>query len=77
MEEETLFAKWQEDARKDVERAFCNLQSKFQVTCHPKLQHDLNQIADTFIACLIMYNIVCQIGSWKVMFMQDTILLIF
>jgi Plant transposon protein. len=37
---EHLFAKWQENARKDVERAFGNLQGKFQVTCHPIMQHD-------------------------------------
>jgi Plant transposon protein. len=54
---ETMFAKWHEDARKDVERAFGNLQSKFQVTCRPILQHDLNRIADTITACLIMHNI--------------------
>jgi hypothetical protein len=54
--EETLFAKWQETARKDVERAFGNLQGKFQVTCRPILQHNLNRIADTFTASLIMHN---------------------
>jgi hypothetical protein len=56
-DEETLFAKWQEDARKDVERAFGNLQAKFQVTCRPIMQNDLMRIADTFTACLIMHNI--------------------
>jgi len=56
-DEERLFAKWQEDARKDVERAFGNLQSKFQVTCRPIMQHDLIRIGDTFTACLILHNI--------------------
>jgi hypothetical protein len=56
-DEETLFAKWQEDARKDVERAFGNLQAKFQVTCRPIMLHELMRFADTFTACLIMHNI--------------------
>jgi len=53
---EQLFAKWQEISRKDIERAFGNLQGKFQITCHPIMQHNLNQIADMFTACLIMHN---------------------
>jgi hypothetical protein len=35
MDAEILFAKWQEIARKGVERAFGNLQGKFQVACCP------------------------------------------
>jgi hypothetical protein len=53
---ETLFAKWQEAVRKDIERAFGTLQGRWQATSRPFHQHDLGRIADVMNACLIMHN---------------------
>ena len=46
----------QESARKDVERAFGNLQAKFQAMAKPIVLHDLLHIADLCSCCLIMHN---------------------
>ena len=55
-EEEKALTTAQESARKDVERAFGNLQAKFQAMATPILLHDLQNIADLCSCCLIMHN---------------------
>lgn len=55
MEEKTLTT-FQEAARKDVERAFGVLQSKFQALARPILLMDLQQIANLCSACVILHN---------------------
>lgn len=55
-EPEKLFNGWQESARKDVERAFGNLQNKFQVVARPMYAHNLKQMGDTVATCLILHN---------------------
>jgi hypothetical protein len=51
-----LFTEWQEAARKDIERAFGVLQSRFQIVAHPFHAHSLIKISNTVTACLIMHN---------------------
>jgi hypothetical protein len=51
---EKSFIAWQEDARKDIERAFGVLQACFQVMSRPFHGHLLKKIGKIVSACLIM-----------------------
>ena len=53
---EKRYTAWQEASRKDIERAFGVLQSRFQVMARPFLGHSLKQISNVVSACLIMHN---------------------
>ena len=53
---EKAFTEWQEAARKDIERAFGVLQSRFQIVARPFHAHSLIKISNTVAACLIMHN---------------------
>jgi hypothetical protein len=53
---ERVYTAWQEAARKDIERAFGNLQSKFQVMAIPMRFHSLSDCADVTSCCLILHN---------------------
>jgi hypothetical protein len=55
-EPERRYTAWQEAARKDIERAFGVLQSRFQVLARPFLGHSLKKISNIVSACLIMHN---------------------
>ena len=55
-DEQKTFSAWQEGARKDVERAFGVLQSKFQVLVRPMMQHTLKHIGYKVSTCLILHN---------------------
>ena len=55
-DEEKALTTAQESARKDVERAFGNLQAKFQAMAKPILLHDLENIADLCSCCIVMHN---------------------
>ena len=55
-EEEKSFTKWQESVRKDVERAFGNLQGRFQALATPIVLMDLKVIADLCSSSLILHN---------------------
>jgi hypothetical protein len=50
------FTEWQEAARKDIDRAFGVLQSRFQIVARPFHAHLLFKISNTLAACLIMHN---------------------
>ena len=54
--EEKNFAKFQESARKDIERAFGVLQCKFQYIHRPINLIDLKAIAAMVATCLILHN---------------------
>jgi hypothetical protein len=51
-----VYTAWQEAARKDIERAFGNLQAKFQVMAVPMRSHSLSDCADVTACCLILHN---------------------
>lgn len=53
---EKTFSEWQEAARKDIERAFGNLQQKFQYMARPIHQMDLNIIGKRVSTCLMLHN---------------------
>jgi hypothetical protein len=59
-EKETVFSKWQEAKRKDIERAFGVLQGKFQVLARPILLINLDLIAELVSTCLILHNMCVQ-----------------
>lgn len=55
-EAERRFTEWQESARKDIERAFGVLQSKFQFMARPINLISLHYIGDRVTTCLILHN---------------------
>jgi hypothetical protein len=54
------FTKCQEGARKDVERAFGVLQSRWDIIKNPVRQWDLGVITNIMIACIIMHNMIIE-----------------
>ena len=55
-EQEKTFTKWQEAARKDIERSFGNLQGRFQALATPIMLMDLTIIANLCSSSLILHN---------------------
>ena len=53
---EKAFTEWREAARKDIERAFGVLQSRFQIVARPFHAHSLIKISNNVAVCLIMHN---------------------
>jgi hypothetical protein len=62
--EETKYTAWQEGARKDIERAFGNLKSRWQFAANPILLHSVTEIAGRMTTCLILHNM---LGSDRIM----------
>jgi len=58
---QTNYAKWQEGARKMIERAFGILQRKFQFLCRPVEIFYREDIADIVDACLILHNMMVEV----------------
>ncbi|XP_047941053.1 uncharacterized protein LOC125188315 [Salvia hispanica] len=54
------FAGRQEAARKDVERAFGVLQSRWAILRGPSWLWDMETIADVMYACIIMHNMIVE-----------------
>ena len=59
-EKHSLFAKTQEAVRKDVERAFGVLQSRFAVVKNPSKLWDKDKIANIMKACIILHNMIVE-----------------
>uniref|UniRef100_A0A0D3AMD4 DDE Tnp4 domain-containing protein n=1 Tax=Brassica oleracea var. oleracea TaxID=109376 RepID=A0A0D3AMD4_BRAOL len=55
-----LFAKVQESTRKDVERAFGVLQSRFAIVKNPAILWDKKQIGMVMRTCIILHNMVVE-----------------
>jgi hypothetical protein len=51
-----IYTAWQEGARKDIERAFGILQSKWQCLARPMHQINLEQIGARMTCCMILHN---------------------
>nr|XP_034594733.1 uncharacterized protein LOC117856488 [Setaria viridis] len=61
MEQKTQhFATAQESARKDIERAFGVLQTRFAVIRGPAYGWDRNQINDIMVTCIILHNMIVE-----------------
>jgi hypothetical protein len=55
-DEEVRFTGWQESARKDIERAFGVIQSKWKVLSFPIQAMDRKSIASMVATCIILHN---------------------
>ncbi|XP_056860184.1 uncharacterized protein LOC130508618 [Raphanus sativus] len=55
-----LFAEHQESARKDVERAFGVLQSRFAIVKNPALTWEKEKIGKIMRACIILHNMIVE-----------------
>nr|XP_043638735.1 uncharacterized protein LOC122609823 [Erigeron canadensis] len=54
------FKKYQESARKDVERAFGVLQGRWAILTHPSRSFSVNKIRRTMYACVILHNMIVE-----------------
>ncbi|XP_058771943.1 uncharacterized protein LOC131645627 [Vicia villosa] len=59
-EERKLFAQHQESARKDVERAFGVLQSRFAIVRGPARAWHMETLKHTIYACIILHNMIVE-----------------
>ena len=55
-----LFAKKQESARKDVERAFAALQSRFAILRYAARYWHRSTLSDIMYACIILHNMIVE-----------------
>jgi hypothetical protein len=55
-QEEKNFSKWQEGARKDIERAFGVLQCRFKAMCTPILSWSMFGATNLTACCIILHN---------------------
>ncbi|KAK2457232.1 hypothetical protein QL285_004528 [Trifolium repens] len=59
-EKRKLFAQSQESARKDVERAFGVLQSRFAIIRGPARAWHMETLKHTIYACIILHNMIVE-----------------
>ncbi|XP_020159354.1 protein ALP1-like isoform X3 [Aegilops tauschii subsp. strangulata] len=59
-EKQRLFAKHQEGARKDVERAFGVLQARWSILLRPARLYDRGDLHHIMLACIILHNMIVE-----------------
>jgi hypothetical protein len=59
-EKKSHFAKKQEEARKDVERAFGVLQTRFAIVRGPARFFQIETLKDIMTACIILHNMIVE-----------------
>ncbi|CAN1304141.1 hypothetical protein LINPERPRIM_LOCUS26090 [Linum perenne] len=57
---EALFAERQEGYRKDVERAFGILQSRWAIVCNPARSWDIPTLRNIMLSCIILHNMIIE-----------------
>ncbi|KAK1603841.1 hypothetical protein QYE76_027514 [Lolium multiflorum] len=70
-EQEARFAKEQEAARKDVERAFDILQARWAIVRHPARAWDVQTLWEVMTACVIMHNMIVEVERDDSLFDND------
>ena len=55
-----LFVKCQEAARKDVERVFDVLKSRFTIICRSSCAGNTDTMNDIMLACIILHNMIVE-----------------
>ncbi|KAK1684571.1 hypothetical protein QYE76_045419 [Lolium multiflorum] len=70
-EQEARFAKEQEAARKDVERAFGILQARWAIVRHPARAWDVQTLWEVMTACVIMHNMIVEVERDDSLFDND------
>jgi hypothetical protein len=58
--ERSLYTDIVESVRKDIERAFGGLQSRFHILRHEALLHDRGDLCDVWIACVLLHNLIVE-----------------
>jgi hypothetical protein len=59
-DEDRLYAARQEGQRKDVERAFGVLQSRFNIVCRPAWMWQRGDVINIMEACVILHNMIVE-----------------
>lgn len=59
-DEDILYAARQEEERKDVERAFGVLQSRFNIVCRPAWMWQRGDVINIMEACVILHNMIVE-----------------
>ncbi|CAN0882003.1 hypothetical protein LINGRAHAP2_LOCUS14560 [Linum grandiflorum] len=57
---EALFAERQEGYKKDVERAFGILQSRWAIVCNPARSWDVPTLRNIMLTCIILHNMIVE-----------------
>ncbi|KAK1665902.1 hypothetical protein QYE76_054061 [Lolium multiflorum] len=70
-EQEARFAKEQEAARKDVERAFGIFQARWAIVRHPARAWDVQTLWEVMTACVIMHNMIVEVERDDSLFDND------
>jgi hypothetical protein len=65
-EKKKKFKKYQESARKDVERAFGVLQGRWSILTQPARSYEVNRIRRTMYACIILHNMIVEDSGFAI-----------
>nr|XP_043638173.1 uncharacterized protein LOC122609179 [Erigeron canadensis] len=70
-EKRKKFKKFQESARKDVERAFGGLQNSWHILTQPARSKSVNRITRTMYACVILHNMKVEDAGYAISSLEE------